>query len=239
MASYFKSSTLEKSIQKQVRLWEQSLKVLETRTEVPRPFLTISREYGCNATETACVLEDELNNYENTDVWRYYDRDLLKKIEEDHKVSQMLIETIDTRRREEINEFWRSVLTGYPPQVSVYQKLVRTIRSLSIHGRAIIIGRAGVEITRSLKYGIHLKLVAPLNYRIQKIMELNKIRNRLEAEKIVAKKDQERHDFLTQYVKFDARNPAMYDITFNIARVSPVEISQSVICILRSKGFFK
>ncbi|HPO45230.1 MAG TPA: cytidylate kinase family protein, partial [Spirochaetota bacterium] len=172
-------------------------------------------------------------------IWKSYDKELIDKICEDHNIEETLCETIDTRRREEIGEFWRTILTDYPPQVSVYQKLVQTIRSLSIHGRSIIIGRAGVMITRSLRYGVHIKLVAPLTYRIQKTMETAGIKDRLEAEKLVERKDRERHDFLTQYLKFDAKNPSSYDITFNVSRITPEEISQSIICILKSKEFIK
>ena len=51
--------------------------------------------------------------------------------------------------------------------------------------------------------------------------------------------DRERHDFMTQYLKFDARNATSYDVTINVARVSTKEIAQIVLCILRSKGFIK
>ncbi|RPI94378.1 MAG: cytidylate kinase-like family protein [Spirochaetales bacterium] len=238
MSSYIKGSTLEKSIQKQLKLWENQ-KVKFVEKQEPRPFITISREYGCNAVAIADALAEALNKYESTDIWKSYDKELIDKICSDHNIAEALCETIDTKRREEISEFWRSVLTDYPPQVSVYQKLVQTIRSLSIHGRSIIVGRAGVMITRSLRYGIHIKLVAPAAYRIQKVMETAGIKDRLEAERLVERKDRERHDFLTQYLKFDAKNPSSYDITFNVARITPEEMSQSVICILKSKQFIK
>lgn len=238
MSRYIKGSALEKSIQKQLKLWEtQKAKLVEKQE--PRPFITISREYGCNAAAIADTLAEALNKYEDIDIWKSYDKELIDKICEDHNIEETLCETIDTRRREEIGEFWRTILTDYPPQVSVYQKLVQTIRSLSIHGRSIIIGRAGVMITRSLRYGVHIKLVAPLTYRIQKTMETAGIKDRLEAEKLVERKDRERHDFLTQYLKFDAKNPSSYDITFNVSRITPEEISQSIICILKSKEFIK
>ena len=238
MSSYIKPSTLEKAILKQVKVWEKSKKIIE-KSEVPRPFITISREYGCGASEVAAALAEELNKHEGTDAWQAYDKEVLNKIIENHNVSEKLLETIDTRRREEISEFWRSVITDYPPQVSVYQKLTRTVRTLAIHGHSIIVGRAGVIITRNMRYGVHMRFVAPLSYRIQKIMETKKIKDRLEAERFVEKMDRERHDFMTQYLKFDARNATSYDVTINVARVSTKEIAQIVLCILRSKGFIK
>jgi cytidylate kinase len=238
MNSYVKGSTLEKQIQKQLKVWDAAKHVADKATSA-RPFITISREYGCDAGSIAAAIAEELNKHEKTDVWQSYERELVDKIVEDHDISEKLIETIDTKKREEINEFWRTVLTDYPPQVSVYQKLVRTVRSLAIHGSAIFVGRAAVMITRDLKYGVHLRFVAPASYRIHKIMEKAGIRDRLEAEKLVERKDKERHDFLTQYLKFEAFNPASYDLTINVAKTSKEEVAQIVITLLKGRDLIK
>jgi len=237
--SYIKGSTLEKMIQKQVKYWENYKKAEDAKSEHPRPFITISREYGCVITPVSLLLSQKLNELEGTENWQSYDRNLIDEIVSNTGVSDRLIETIDTKKREEMTELMRSFLTDYPPQVTTYKQLVKTVRSLSIHGRAIIVGRAGVVITRGLRYGVHLRFIAPMSYRIKRIMELNTIKDKLEAEKLVEKKDRERHDFLTQYIKFDANNPASYDITINMARFTDAEMVDTVVGLLRSKGYLK
>ncbi len=239
MSSYIKGATLEKLIHKQLAAWEHSKKVFDEKPETPRPFITISREYGCNATEISSLLADKLNAMEKTEDWNSYDKELINKIVEDHNISEKLIETIDTVKRDEMNELMRTMLTDYPPQVTVYKKLVKTIRSLSIHGKAIIVGRAGVVITRGLKNGLHVKLVAPLPYRVHKIMELTGIKDKLEAEKLVEKKDKERHDFLTQYIKFPAYEASSYDLTINISRFSGDEVAGLIIGALQARNLVK
>jgi hypothetical protein len=239
MGSYVKESTLERIIQKQVRTWEQFKKASAETPSEPRPFITISREYGCNANAIASFVADELNRYQHSDLWKSYDKDLINKIVEDHNISEKLIETIDTKRREEMSELMRSLVTDYPPQVAVYKKLVETVRSLSIHGKAIIVGRAGVVITRDLHYGVHVKFIAPLSFRVNTIMQLNSIKDRLEAERLIAKKDNERNDFLTQYIKFDSVNPVSYDLTINIARFSEKEIAGVLIGMLKARGYLQ
>lgn len=239
MARYIKDSTLEKMIQKQIKSWEKSKKSLGREPEKPRPFITISRQYGCNATSIAIVIAEELNRYEKIDQWHAYDKDIIDKIVEDHNISENLIETIDTKKREEISELLRTMLTDFPPQVTIYKKIVKTIRSLSIHGRVIIIGRAGVVITRGLKYGLHVRFIAPLPFRIKKIMDINKIRNKHKVEKLIERKDKERHDFLTQYVRFDAADPASYDLTINISRFTEKEIAEIILRTMKAKGFLK
>ncbi len=237
MGSMVKESTLDRWVQNQVKVWESSRKQAVENPEKPRPFITISREYGCNAIEIVEALTEELNRVENVDHWHFYDKNIINKIVEEHKISEAIIETIDTKRREEMNELFRTMLTDLPPQVAVYKKLAKTIRSLSIHGRSIIVGRAGVVITRDLKFGLHLKFVAPFNYRVQEIMRVKGIKDRHEAEKLVEQKDRERHDFLTQYIKFDAKNPSSYHLTINVARLSTEEINQLIITALSAKNF--
>jgi len=240
MSSYVKESTLAKLVNKQIVSWERAKKPLEEKLdELPRPFITISREYGCDCTTICNIIAQKLNEYENIEEWQTYDKELINKIVEDHQISETLIQTIDTKKREEISELMRSMLTDYPPQVTVYKKLVQTIRSLSVMGRSIIVGRAGVVITKGLKYGVHVKFVAPFSNRVRKIMELNGIKDKGEAERLVENKDRERHSFLTQYIKFDAKDPVSYDVTINIARFSPEQVADIIIGILKAKGFTK
>lgn len=238
MSSYVKESTLAKYINKQILSWEKS-KPKEEKSELPRPFITVSREYGTNCSAICEVIAARLNDYEKVEEWQSYDKQLIDKIVEDHQISEILIETIDTKKREEMSELVRTMLTDYPPQVTVYKKLVQTIRSLSECGRAIIVGRAGVVITRGLKYGIHIKFVAPFTYRVRKVMELNNIKDKGEAERLVESKDRERHAFLTQYIKFDAKDPVSYDMTINVSKFTPEQIAELVIGALKTKGLVK
>ncbi|HPO45476.1 MAG TPA: hypothetical protein PK875_06735, partial [Spirochaetota bacterium] len=75
MSRYIKGSALEKSIQKQLKLWETQKARLVEKQE-PRPFITISREYGCNAAAIADTLAEALNKYEDIDIWKSYDKEL-------------------------------------------------------------------------------------------------------------------------------------------------------------------
>jgi cytidylate kinase len=66
-------------------------------------------------------------------------------------------------------------------------------------------------------------------------MEIQKIKDRLTAEKLIEEKDKQRHEFMTQYIKFDAYDPASYDITFNIAQFTPDQIAHIVIAALKAR----
>jgi len=232
------SFQLETWIKNQIQIWEESKKEI-IKEDVLKPFITVSREYGCNINSTVLALSEALNTAEDVDLWQAYDKDLLQKIHEDHEVNEMLLQTIDTEKRKEMTELMRNMLTDYPPQVSAHIQLIKTIRTLAIQGRKIFVGRAGVVITRDMKQGLHLRMIAPLNYRINRVMEVQGIKDRHEAEKRVKEQDTIRHEFMTQYVKFDAHNPASYDLTINVERFSSEEIVELVVGALKARNLIK
>ena len=229
------SFNLEKWINNQIQLWEESKKEAIEKKDAPLPFITISREYGCNVNPIVMALAEALNQYEGSTLWHGYDKDLLQKIHDDHEVHEKLLQTLETKKREEMTELMRSMLTDYPPQVSAHLQLIKTVRTLAIQGRKIIVGRAGAVITRDMSHGLHLRMIASMPYRVGKIMEIKNIRDRLEAEKLIKEQDETRHSFMTQYVKFEAKNPASYDLNINIERFSQDEIVALVIGALKAK----
>jgi cytidylate kinase len=225
---------LETWIHNQIQFWEDSKKE-QVSQDRPRPFITISREYGCNVNPMVLELNRMLNEYEGSEEWHAYDKDLLKKIHEDRDVNEKLLETIDTQKRSEMSEMLRNMLTDYPPQVSAHIELIKTIRTLAFQGRKIIVGRAGTVVTRDLKYGLHLRMVAPLASRVKRVQELKDMRDHHEAEKFVKEQDQKRHEFMTQYVKFDPHNPVSYDLTINTERFDSKQTVSLIFGALKAK----
>jgi len=235
---HIKSFNLEQFVHNQVQVWEQSKSVAVKPDEI-RPFITISREYGCRAASKVMKLVEELNRYEENENWQLYDKSILDKIVTDEGISQKLLETLDTKKRDEMTEFLRTVLTDYPPQVAAYKMLIKAIRTLALQGRKVIVGRASEVITRDLKYGIHIKFIASMPYKIKTVMDNQGIHSRLDAEKIVKEKEELRHDFMTQYIRFDSHKPDSYDLIINIEKFTDEEIASLIIGTLKAKNYIK
>ena len=235
---HIKSFNLEQWIHNQVQVWEQSKNVIIKPDEI-RPFITISREYGCRAASKVMKLVEVLNHYEGLDTWQLYDKSILDKIVADEGISEKLMETLDTKRRDEMTEFMRTVLTDYPPQVAAYKMLIKAIRTLAIQGRKVIVGRASEVITRDLKYGLHIKFISSMPYKIKTVMDNQSIHSRLDAEKIVKEKEDLRHDFMTQYIRFDSHKPDSYDLIINVEKFSDDEIADIILGTLKAKHYIK
>ena len=51
----------------------------------------------------------------------------------------------------------------------VYRRVASTIRALAGAGRAVIVGRGGAFITADLAAGIHVRIVAPAEFRVREM----------------------------------------------------------------------
>jgi cytidylate kinase len=90
-------------------------------------------------------------------------------------------------------------------------------------GHVVIVGRAGVAISREIRRSFHIRLMAPLEWRVNRIMETQKL-TREEALALITSKDANRKRFLEYYLgqKFQIQ---IFDAIYNCAYLSLEEIA--------------
>ncbi len=236
-------SLIESHINAQLVFWRQQREQLEKKGigpgREPEPFITISREYGCGGYEVAEVIAGAINSrYRQKPEWVAYDKKILDKVMEDMGLSSQLAETLTSSVRKELTNLFQTTFSKFPPQVAVYRKLAETVRTLALHGHVIIVGRGGRPITRDLEKGFHLRLVAPMEWKVDRIARNCGVSHK-EAEKIINKKGPSREAFFTRFVKFDIKDPENYDITINMAAYSNADIAALVLEGMKLKGLLK
>ncbi len=230
-------NSMEKFISAQYNQWQnRKEKIDEKAIEKPHPFITISREYGSGGYEIAEKIASGINRESNNDqVWAAYDRKLLENIMDDMGFTQSLTETMTGNARKSMTNLIQTSFSKFPPQVAVYRKLVETIRLLVINGHVIIVGRAGNVITRDIPGGLHVRIVAPMEYKIDRMMSLTG-EKRKDVEKIIKKKSIERDSFMKEYIKFDPANTANFDLIINNARFTSEEAANLIISGIKVRG---
>lgn len=216
-------TSMQNHIESQVKFWEHNkLKIdMEEGNKLSQPtlpFLTVSREYGCGGFEIgqriSQILTDEMKI---EPAWMAYDKELLEKLQKDTGLTQPLIETLTNKARNTLTNAIQGLFSDLPPQVTVYQKLVEIVRILATNGHVIIIGRAGNIITRDMPNGYHIRLVADMEWKIDRISQAFSI-NARQAEKQILEKSKQREKFMQEYVHFDLSNPHNYDLVINNSR---------------------
>lgn len=201
------------------------------------PFVTISREYGCEGYPVAQALEKILNATSGQHFpWMTFDKQILSRISEESGEYPGLVKLVTDEHLSMIGQVFIGLFSRLPNEYEIYQKMAKAMYVLASKGHAIIIGRASAFITKDINRGLHIRLVAPLEYRIDRIARLQSL-SRSEAEKQVKKMEEEREGFVQQFTMRQASDPSLYHLIFNNAKCQADEIAQVATGFLRARGW--
>lgn len=94
-----------------VRAWEKARSIGLPLQLEQQPFVTISREFGCEALPLAQRLVELLNERFHPSVpWVAYERELLERVAHEMHLRHEIVESIDELRRDEMTELIDSIL---------------------------------------------------------------------------------------------------------------------------------
>lgn len=180
------------------------------------PCITISRETGAGAEEITGKLVEILQKYrkENQPDWTIFDKNLIEKVIEDHHLPKTLSEVFDEKKYSSILSFASEVLVGQPSVQTLVHKTTQTILSLAELGNVIIVGRGGNIVTADLSNSFHVRLVAPLEDRINRVKEVYGYDTK-QATDFLKKDDQARKNYLSTYFHKQIDDPLIYHLTIN------------------------
>jgi hypothetical protein len=212
--------------------WESEHQGQERAAAEPPRFVTISRQAGAGGRSLARLLADKLSDADpGPRPWSAWDRELVEKIAADQHIPPSAIEALETPRS------WLEELLGglsladhaeALDQFRVFRRVVATARALARAGRAILVGRGGVYATRDLPGGVHIRLVAPLEFRVANFARVHGV-TEAEAARQVHHIDQEREAFHRRYRTGKALLPELFTVTFNTADVWDERLVASVL----------
>jgi cytidylate kinase len=182
------------------------------------PFITISREYGCEAFSLTAGLVQILNERCRPAVpWVSYDREVLDRVSEELNLSREILTSMDDRRRDAMSEFFDALLNRKVDEALMFRKIAEVMRSLATHGHTVLLGRGGYLTTRDMKNALHIRLVAPRPWRIERIAEWKNLSVK-EAEGDVARGEAQRDTFLKTFFLQSPSHPFHLVINNSIFR---------------------
>jgi cytidylate kinase len=173
--------------------------------------LTLSRELGAGDTGFAPTLGDRLG-------LRVYDRELLKQ-----EATRLGVNPVEL---EKIDEQPASIFQRFRPG-SVYQRyfevLGQLMNELAARGGVLLVGRGGSRFLRDRPGVFHVRLVAPPEVRVRRVMEHRWLRE-AQARQLIAQTDAQRRRFYESYFGADWSSPLEYHVTVNSGRLGPLAV---------------
>jgi cytidylate kinase len=200
----------------------------ESRTAVRRA-VTISRQAGCGAAVVAGKLACYLQTLIQWDgrPWTVYDRNLIDKSLSDHGLPAYLAKVLREDRASQLEDFMADALGVHPPSAVLLQHITETVLKLAVDGNVILIGRGGNMVTAKLPHVLHVRLVAPLEQRIEHCVEALHM-TREQAAKFCSAEDHARQRYFKQYFNASIDNPLLYHLIINTGQVSYDEAARII-----------
>lgn len=207
---------------------EQNLTKVEDK-----PIITISREFGCHANALANELSKLLSK--NGTEWKVVNKEILHEAAQELNISPNLIDSISGSQKK---GFFVDIMNGFTEKFYTNDKNVRNtisriIQSFAKEGHVIIVGRGAVAATQNVKKALHLRLVAPLDYRAKTVHKRNK-ESLAESKAYTISMDKKRH-ILLQYFSTNISSDQLFDLTFNTKTISADEIISTIYHLLKSR----
>jgi cytidylate kinase len=207
----------------------------------PGPVITISRDYGCPGRRIARKLSEvlsEKNKRLGREVeWKWICKEVIEESARELKLSPTLIEDLsDYRTRgffENIALFFSDEY--YPGDVKIKNTIARFIYNAASEGNVVIVGRAGESITKNFEKSLHVKLQAPLDWRVHQVAN-NYGMGISEARKEALEMDKRRAQFRNYFEK-DRPDIEFFDAFFNCATMSDDEIIEMILIVAETRGF--
>lgn len=196
-------------------------------------FVTISRQAGAGGHSVARRLV-ELFDEQDDELfagWQVYDQRLCEIVAEDPKMKTELDSLLSEEYRSAASDFFRQVVAPTVDQDVLMARVFEVMRAVAATGKGVIVGRAGSRVTRDLPFGVHLRLVAPEETRLSRLMELNDIDHRT-ARQQARRIDQHRARLLQARFGTDIDDPTNYDTVWNTGSASIDEIAVSVMTMV-------
>jgi cytidylate kinase len=203
----------------------------------PKPVVTISREYGCPSKLIAQKLTEALNkrtNGEKPGIWRYINKEVVESTAHRLEMNPTEVNFYMSAGNKGLIE---DVLASFSPTYVSNQRLRKTIsavvHSLAAQGHVVIVGRGGAGILQNIPDSLHIRLVAPREWRILQVGSSRNI-SPVEASKLVDEMDKKR-TALIELMTGGKFHPWLFNLTFNCSSLSLDEIVGATIGLMQTK----
>lgn len=210
-------------------------------TDLPEiRLITVSREFGAGGSEVAAELGRRLE-------WPVLDEGIV------HRVAERL--RLDHRTVQHFDEHPPSLLARIAtvlvvPQPDIYsfpsdgdlpshdtiaQATRAVIEELGASPPLIVVGHGAQCIFCNRRDVLHLRLVAPLAVRLERVMR-RMAADAVFAGTLINRADRDRHAYVQRYFHRDWRSDQLYDVQINTGQLSISEAVRLVEELVRARG---
>ncbi len=200
------------------------------------PVITVSRDVGCGGLKIARKIASALNESVICKKWQVISKEVLaesaRELELHPQKVNRLFSGVERFTMDEVLAAFSD--KNYKSDRIIKKSVKEVIRTFAISGCCIIVGRAAHILASDIEKSFHLKLTAPLEWRIAKIKSNHNVSEK-EALEFIQKTEKERSHFRKQFVKV-ASKADEFDMVLNVSKFTTSNIIKIVQSAVEIKG---
>ncbi len=186
------------------------------------PIITISRQLGSKGSDIAKLLNKEFN-------CSYLDKESLEKAFNEYGIPRESVERFDEKKP----GFWDLFKTD---KARYLHYMKGAMLEFARKGNGIILGRGGQVLLAGISGVLHVRIFAPLNVRLERIMKQYECDER-HAEKIIQGSDSERAGFHRFFFGVNWEDINLYELVINTGSLSCETTIQIIRSIVESEEY--
>jgi cytidylate kinase len=182
------------------------------------------------------MLAESLNHKKHSKKWKVLSKEVFHQSAEELNMDaenvRRIFKKTDKYVFEEILKAFNN--KNYKSERKIAKTVSEVVLSFAIDGYSIIVGRAAHIIASEIKNALHIRLTAPLDYRVNNI-QINNSLNREEAIRFIAKVEKERLAF-RKVIKEENLREELFDLTLNRFSFETEELVEIIELAMKKKG---
>lgn len=205
----------------------------------PGPVVTISREFGCSGKFLADKLNHRLNQEKKGDQkkgsWRVVSKEILEESAKELELHPSQIEYVfKYEKKSAIDEILGALSSKYyKSDRRIRNTIKKVIQTIGMEGNSVILGRCGAVITKNVSRSLHVRVIAPIEWRtevIKKRFNLTDKKAREYIDDIDKKRAQLKNNLADEIV-----DDTFYDLIFNAKKFEFDEMVEIIMKTLEVK----
>lgn len=219
-----------------IEYMNQRIRKQEVRAYRPGPVITISREYGCFATEIAQKLTERISPL-SPSPWNYITKEILEESAKELEVPEREIADVFGAKEKGFLADLIVSFSGkkYKSDGLIIKTISSVVRKYAEQGNIIIVGRAGYCIAKDIEQALHARIIAPFDYRAAAIQKRFRL-DRKQAEQKVRETDENRKRFMSFFKEYRCDSEA-FDLILNRSRMTADEMATAIMALAGERGF--
>ncbi len=214
--------------------------LLAQNTAFDGPVLTFSRQYGCEGNRIARMMVKEINDrprLQKKHPWQYISKEIIEDSAKELGLKPSVVDLkVQQYDADPVRSLFASLGQHYDISESkIIEKINEIILTYAKKGNIIIVGRGGSFVTEGIERVLRVRLVAPIDWRVENVSRSMKI-SLVNAAELIKKMDANRIKWIENISgrKFDQ---STYDLIINVKTMDDHEISEMILNLMERREF--